>query len=266
MRFAVGSFMLVGETMREKFEAAKRIGFDGVEPIGRDFEQTMPQIAAAAEATGMPVSTICAGFRGSPIAPDRVEREQAMADIEALLGWAGRLGAVGVIVVPTFGRLLLPDLSPHRSARRLATDLLLTQLERLDRAAAKAGAVVILEPLSRGETRFINRLAQAREILELAGKPDGVKLMGDTFHMNSEETDPPAALRASAEHLVHIHLADNTRGQPGSGIVDFAAHFAALKAIGYAGWAALEYFPDGEDVEAGLARTLTYLRATYAQA
>ena len=265
IRFSLGTYMLPGGTMGEKFEAAKRIGFDGVEPIGRDFEQTMPQVAAAAEATGLPVSTICAGFRGSPLSPEPGVREQALADIEVLLDWAGRLGAVGVIVVPAFGRPAMPYLTPYRSARDLARELLLVLLERLDRAAQKAGALVILEPLNRGETRFLNRIEQVAEILQAAGCPEGIKLMGDAFHMNMEETDPPGALRAATEHLVHVHLADNTRTYPGRGLIDFKAHFAALKEIDYQGRAALEFFPDG-DVEAGLGETLAFLRRTYEQA
>lgn len=58
--------------------------------------------------------------------------------------------------------------------------------------------------------------------------------------MNIEETNPAASLRDNAKWLTHVHLADNTRKQPGSGITDFSAAFRALKEAGYRGAVALE--------------------------
>jgi sugar phosphate isomerase/epimerase len=51
--------------------------------------------------------------------------------------------------------------------------------------------------------------------------------MADVFHMNIEEDSIAAALRAHAEHIVHVHLADSHRREPGSGHLDFAAVFEA---------------------------------------
>ena len=266
MRFAVGLGMLPGKTVRGQFAAAKELGCDAVEVAGRDFDDTMPEIAAAARKTGVPVCTICAGYRGSPLAAEPAEREQALADIEALLAWAGRLGAVGLIVVPAFGRLRLPDLSPYRSAWDLQRELLLAILPRLAEAARKADALLLLEALNRYETAFLNRQEQVAEAIAAADRPDGVKLMADFFHMNIEEADPPAALRAVAGHLAHVHLADNTRKQPGTGMLDFRAHFAALKAIGFDGYGALECAVDGADRMQALAETLAFLRTAYEQA
>jgi sugar phosphate isomerase/epimerase len=68
----------------------------------------------------------------------------------------------------------------------------------------------------------------------------GVKLMGDFFHMHIEEEDLPAAFIGVKDVLAHIHLADNTRKQPGSGNIDFKSSFAALKKIKYTGYMAME--------------------------
>ena len=38
----------------------------------------------------------------------------------------------------------------------------------------------------------------------------------------------------------NIHLADNTRKEPGSGDIDYKAAFAALKKMGYKGYMAME--------------------------
>ncbi len=44
--------------------------------------------------------------------------------------------------------------------------------------------------------------------------------------------------------LVHVHAAENHRGTPGSGQVDWDATFAALAEIGYDGWVVIEAFGD----------------------
>ena len=67
-----------------------------------------------------------------------------------------------------------------------------------------------------------------------------MKVMADTFHMNIEEDDPAAAIRAIGELIGHVQLGDSARFQPGTGHVDFAAEFAALKEVGFDGWAAME--------------------------
>jgi hydroxypyruvate isomerase len=43
------------------------------------------------------------------------------------------------------------------------------------------------------------------------------------------------------------------RGRPGTGSIDFPALFGALDAIGYDGWIALEYKPDGPTTAAEFA-------------
>ena len=266
MRFSVALSMLPGETVQARFEAAKRLGYDGIEVSGgQNYDETMPGVAEASRATGVPVSSIV-GFGGNPLSPDPAEREQALGDIGRLLAWAGRLGAVGLILVPCFGRPRMPDLSPYRTPEELARDLLLKLLPRMSEAAEKAGAFVLLEALNRYESQFLSRQEQVAEIIEAAGCPPGIALMADFFHMNIEEVDPPAALRAVAEHLKHAHLADNTRKEPGTGTLDFKANFAALKAVGFDGYGALECGIADDEPERALAETLAFLKKTYREA
>ena len=43
-------------------------------------------------------------------------------------------------------------------------------------------------------------------------------------------------------HLKHVHLSENDRGTPGTGHVPWTEVFAALRDIGYDGWANIESF------------------------
>ena len=89
--------------------------------------------------------------------------------------------------------------------------------------------------------------------------------MADLFHMNIEEADIPAAITENADRLVYVHVADNTRGQPGTGGLDFRPGFRALKAIGYNGWLTIECGVDG-DYDDAIRATVDYLRAEWTAA
>jgi sugar phosphate isomerase/epimerase len=83
--------------------------------------------------------------------------------------------------------------------------------------------------------------------------------MADLFHMNIEEDDLGATIRAAGSYLAHVHLADSQRLQPGTGHTDFAAALVALREIGFTGSMALECGLRGEP-RAALAETARYLR------
>ncbi|MDH7569891.1 MAG: sugar phosphate isomerase/epimerase, partial [Armatimonadota bacterium] len=59
--------------------------------------------------------------------------------------------------------------------------------------------------------------------------------------------------------LGHVHLADNTRKEPGSGFTDFRSSFKVLKEVGYTGYMALECGLTGPAAEV-LPRAAAYLR------
>ena len=102
--------------------------------------------------------------------------------------------------------------------------------------------MIALEALNRYETHLLRTLDDADELRRLIDSPH-VRLMADVFHMNIEEDSIAAALRAHAEHIVHVHLADSQRREPGSGHLDFAAVFEALADNGYTGPLAMEFLP-----------------------
>ena len=66
---------------------------------------------------------------------------------------------------------------------------------------------------------------------------DNVKLLADLFHMNIEEADLPAAIRAGKGAIGHVHFVDSNRQAAGLGHTDFAPIAAALVEIGYDGYA-----------------------------
>ena len=83
-----------------------------------------------------------------------------------------------------------------------------------------------------------------------------VTLLTDLFHMNIEEASIGDALRENAEYVGHVHFADSNRRPVGLGHTDMTDIVAALKEIGYTGYASAEAFPYPDPDEAA-AQTLS---------
>jgi D-psicose/D-tagatose/L-ribulose 3-epimerase len=114
-------------------------------------------------------------------------------------------------------------------------------LKRLARRANDAGITLGLEVVNRYETNVINTAAEALALLdEIDERNVGVHL--DTYHMNIEEDDMASPVRLCGDKLVYVHIGESHRGYLGSGTVDFAPFFRALRAQNYAGPIAFESF------------------------
>jgi D-psicose/D-tagatose/L-ribulose 3-epimerase len=98
-----------------------------------------------------------------------------------------------------------------------------------------------LEPLNRFETSLINTVEQAMEVVTSVGSPAlGVCL--DTFHVNIEEKDPAAAVRAAAGHIAHVQACGTDRGTPGADQFGWDRFARALMDAAYTGSVAIESF------------------------
>jgi sugar phosphate isomerase/epimerase len=105
--------------------------------------------------------------------------------------------------------------------------------------AEKHGITVALEPLNRGETNFINSLAEGVEIIEAVNHPK-FRLLCDIYHMSRENEGPDQIIKYS-KHIVHTHIAEKqNRTAPGVAGDDFTGYFKALKKIKFKGAMSLE--------------------------
>ena len=109
-----------------------------------------------------------------------------------------------------------------------------------ERAGAE-GLGLSLEVLNRFETQFLNTAEQARAYAARVDHP-AFAIMHDTFHANIEERDPVAAPVLLGDRLGVLHVAENDRGIPGRGHIDFGAIFAGLRRSGWDGWVVMEAF------------------------
>lgn len=261
MKLACQEGLAPGKDAAERFANIKKAGYEGVEVGGGGLADRAKEVKAASKASGLPVSTICAGYGGCPLDASPAERQKAADDVRKLLDIGGELGVVGLIFVPIFGGPRIPDLSPWKTAQEAEKDLLVAILGPLAAHAVKAGTKVLLEPLNGYETHLIKKTADGVDICERVNNPKGLTLMLDFFHMGLEEPDVAASIRKAGKWVDHIHLSDHPRILPGYGHSDFKKGFAALKEIGFKNYMALECGVPDPDKMAALTKTAKFLKA-----
>jgi len=238
MKISVRASMAPGSRLAEKLSALTELGYDGIELHGDVLELSDDELAR--HFAGSPVQPSAMVGSLQLLNPTAAVRQEGLAEMRARLATAKRLGAAGVIIVPTFAtRPELPNLWPLTDPLKLQWDLLVAELKLIAPDYEAAGIPILIEPLNRYETHFINRLEQGCRMCDEVGSA-GCKIMADFFHMNIEEPDIAASIRAAKAHLAYIHVADSIRLQPGTGHIDLRPGFRALKDIGYDGWLGLE--------------------------
>ncbi len=243
MILAIQENLVPGDSPAERLDLARQAGFDALEL--RD--ATRPGLEAVRGAA----PTVCPELPGWLGDFDLDRRRRALDALRAQLDGIAALGGHGVITPAAWGmftRRLPPFDEPPRTPEE-DRDVLLEGLASLGAHAEQAGAVLLLEPLNRYEDHMVNTVAQAAELVREAGSP-GVRILADTYHMNIEEDDPCAALRAAGDLLGAVHVSDSNRHQPGTGHVPFAAIVATLREIGFDGVLAVECRLRGEPEQA----------------
>ena len=164
------------------------------------------------------------------------KRKKAIAFVNDIIDFAANFGAPAII-----GSMQGP--SGHTTADdETARGYLSEALNECGEHAAGHKVPLIYEPLNRYETRQTTTMEEGVTLLEGLSTTN-VQLLADLFHMNIEEEDPAAAIRAAGSHIGHVHFVDSNRRAAGCGHTDFAPIVDALKEIGYDGYLSAEALP-----------------------
>lgn len=234
MKLTCQEHLIPGDSLVEKWEFISGAGWDGIELHGHGdfaFQARLPELEAARRA-GVVMPSVCVIMDHFIGDFDAARRRDALENMKSLLSVIGQVGGYGAVTPASYG-MFSARLPPYQPPRSAAEDrrILIEGLTELGEHAAHEGVFVLLEPLNRYEDHMVNRLDQAVELCRAVGL-DSVRVMGDLFHMNIEEPDLTGGIRASSHYLVHAHLADSNRLQPGTGHTDFRSAFAALREAG----------------------------------
>ena len=220
------------EGWREGLRNTAEAGFTAVElaitdPTGIDRES----VAQALKETNLLLVSIttgqAAGKEGLSLStPDDPVRNRAIERIKAHMCFAKPFDAVVIV-----GLLRGAD-----GDRKLLVESL------KECALFDPEVKLAFEPLNRYETKLVNTVAEALDLIEEVGV-ENLGILFDTFHANIEEPSFADSIRAAGEKLFHVHLADSNRWVPGEGHLPFGEVFRTLMEIGYYGGLILECFP-----------------------
>jgi sugar phosphate isomerase/epimerase len=235
VQLAVQEQYLRGATMIEKWDHARRLGFDAIELRGAGegrFAARLDELKAAA-AAGVIMPTVCVEMRHFVGDFDADKRTDALLQMKSQLSVMAEIDGRLAMTPASYGMFSkrLPPFVPPRSDEE-DTEILLDAFGQLAEHAESEGVIIALEPLNRYENHMINTLADAQELCEKIGSRH-FGIAADTYHMNIEEADPPKAVIEAGPWVRHVQLSDSNRLEPGAGHIDWPVILDALWAIGY---------------------------------
>ncbi len=257
------SGIIPGDSEEERLATLKKLGFEGVEYHGGCVGQG-EKYKKMADNAGLEVSVICWGSHGGDLCKgDNAKIQGLKDDMKRALETAGILKAQGIIYVPAFAS---ETKMTNQEIRKLCLDF----LPEMGEFARKCNTYIILEPLCRMEAFFLRQVADGASICrDCGGLEKGVAVMGDFYHMHTEETSDMGAFISGGPYLKHVHLAGGTqpprRTLPGQNARTFVDGFRGLKYIGYTGFCSFECGCQG-DKNVEFAKSAEFLRRSWDEA
>jgi hydroxypyruvate isomerase len=249
-RFAANLSMMFNELpFLDRFAAARRAGFDGVEFMF-PYEHPAHELRTRLDGEGltqalfnMPPGDWQQGERGLACLPGR---EAAFREaVKRALEYAD---ALNCRLLHCMAGIPPADMSPVTTAAVYAVNLAWATEQAL-----AAGVRIVIEPINHRDMPgyFLNTQAQAAGFIDAIGH-DRLGLQFDIYHVQITEGDIVKHMERYKPIIAHMQIADvPARNEPGTGEIGWQYVFQCIDQMGYQGWVGCEYRPAGETV-AGL--------------
>jgi 2-dehydrotetronate isomerase len=247
-KFAANLSMMFNEVpFLDRFEAAARAGFSGVEFLF-PYEYAPEVVVGKAKDAGvqivlfnMPPGNWAAGERGITGLPGR---EQEFRDnVTKAVTYAKALG------VPRLHAMA--GIPPAGADLAACKATLIANLKYAAAELAKHDITLLLEAINLRDIPgfLVSTQKDSAAICEAVGAPN-MKMQMDLYHMQVMEGDLATSLKRYARMCGHIQIAGcPERNEPDTGEVRYEYLFKLLDAIGYEGWLGCEYRPAGKTSE-----------------
>jgi hydroxypyruvate isomerase len=231
----------------ERFEAAARAGFRGVEflfPYAFHADQIADKLnlfQLDLVLHNLPAGNWEAGERGIACHPDRIQ--EFRDGVDEAIRYAKVLGVkqlnclVGIIPLGVSWE-----------------DAHVTTVDNLSYAAGKLkeiGVRLLIEPINTFDIPgfFLSHTRQAAGLIRETGS-DNLFIQYDIYHMQRMEGELLNTIKNNFALIKHLQLADNPgRFEPGTGEINYHFLLEQLDAMGYQGWIGCEYKPKTSTLE-----------------
>ena len=260
--------VLPGERVIDKLTNAKVFGFDAVSLPGRFLDSYLDELRDCLGDSPLPLASMSLGFSGSLLSPHETIRKRCRDSFMKLFDICVELGAGCVNAPPVLiqdNPDQITEAGVYGSVTEAQDALLAEQLPALGDEAQKRGLLFLLEPVNRYESEYLNTVPHAAKICETLNH-DYIGITCDFYHMQLEELSIPQSISTAGKWIKHVHVAENTRVEPGPGSLDFVPGFQTLKEIGYSGFIELECRKLSGPAEKVLPKSVEYLRRLWKQA
>lgn len=244
MKLALSNLALPSQPDAATWRGLRQAGIAGIEVaptrVASWDELTVERLLSyrkALEDEGLQVSSLqalCYGVPGLSLLGDAEGFDRLVAHLRRVFGMARGLAAKACV----FGS---PGVRKRGNLTRdAAFAMALPRLQELGRIAEAEGAVLGLEPVPPFYgADFLETWQEVRSLVEAADTP-GLRVHLDTGCVALGGGSIAEAVEACASLLCHFHVAEPELGPIAEPSLDHAGGAAALAAIGYQGWIAIE--------------------------
>ena len=242
-----GSFMPEGEgkisiTPYERltfgYQVITSLGYDRVEAtvglVAQLSDDDRKKLVDARNAGSFRLD-VCNSLIGLPIVTDEEGTKAVHAYLDTVFSQMAELGVKIVVFGSGRARSI-----PEGTDRAEGEKKLDAFLEYADGLCEKYDMTLVIEPLNKRETNWVNTVAQGAEVVRRLNLPH-IRLLADGFHMACEGEDP-AVMAENGDILLHTHLAAAPdRVYPGKCGGEYETKFLrTLLGMGYDGCVTVE--------------------------
>ncbi len=224
-----------------RFEAARRVGFRGVEclfPYDTPAEETALALQDARLAMALintPAGDWQKGERGFAGVPGR--EFEFHAGFDQAFDYACRIGCTRIH--------LMAGLVPEGVALEACEAVFVENLREAADRLARHGMSATIEPLNSIDVPgyMLSGSRQARRLIEAVGRAN-LKLQWDAYHLQIMEGNLAVSFERDRDIIGHVQIAGVPgRNEPDSGEINYWFLLARMDALGYQGTVGCEYRP-----------------------
>ena len=210
----------------------------GAPHIAAMTDAQLAELKAAAEDNGLILTTNIGPSKDQDLAsPDPAIRKNGLDFLTGVLRAMDKIGSKSLVgAMYSFW-----PCDFKYTNKEAAWDTSIAEMKKLAAVAEDLGIDLCQEVLNRFETYIMTNAAEGVEYCKRVDSPR-CKVLLDTFHMNIEEDNIPAAIRLTGDYLGHLHVGEANRKLPGQGSLDWKAIAAAVHDVHYDGNVVMEPF------------------------
>ncbi|HOX81825.1 MAG TPA: sugar phosphate isomerase/epimerase family protein [Chryseolinea sp.] len=223
------------------FPKIKSMGYDAVEiPIEYPEKIDAKKVKEALDKNGLS-AIVCGAFGPSrDLTHDDVAVHKNCFDyitqcLDFCNEWDAKFLAGPMYSAVGKARMVSPE------QRKKEWDRAVTNLHKVSKLAHERNLEIALEPLNRFESDMINTADDVLRLVNDINHPVA-KIMLDGFHMAIEERNIELAITSVGGRLIHLQVAENYRGTPGTGQTPWDSFKQGLNNINYKGVISIESF------------------------